>query len=200
MNKKCVLLLVIILNPFMVFLGADTVRNKAQSHFNSLSWTMNPDLLPATPVQGVNVPGSNETFPSLQPSNPSEGNHLYPRMEGIGILDYTGIDSALLSTVNEVSSHFMDKKLPSEVCDSSRSFLATLTTYRLSRIPDPAAVFFGRPIEEGEGTWKVLYCLSVKRDTKKIPVFLEVLFKANGASYTVYDISLDGESYVTAAQ
>lgn len=179
---------------------AETVRDRAIRHFGSISWAANPDMLQVVPLVPVSVPGGNEVFPALTPTGDSGMPAVYPQIEGIGTIDYEGIDHELLSFFQALARSLKDKKIDDASCVPDRAFLSRITMYRLERIPKPENVFFSRPTDNPDGSQTSTFSLMCKKGADRRPVRIEVIAKKMTVSWQANDIRLDGESYAAVAQ
>lgn len=192
--------------PFAVFsllstpANSETIRDRASAYFGLAQWTTSQTLTPPIEIKGQAIPGGNETFPSLAPTGDSGIISVYPELEGLGKLDYTGIDANLLALLSRVSVSLRDRELSSPDCLPDRAFLATVSTYRLQKLPDVRSVRHSRPILEPSGDFRATFRLQCTVADGNPYGFITVTASPYADAWYVSDLTFDGESYATLAQ
>ena len=124
---------------------AETVRERASIHFDTIHWSTDPSSVPAVASPAAEAAGGTEAFPALTPLGDSGLPAVYPEIGNLGPLDYSGVDGDLLAALYVVSSDLLTKSLSAERCDPVRPFVPVLTNYRLERVNEPERVYFSRP-------------------------------------------------------
>lgn len=178
-------------------LTAQTLRGSAEAHFNGIQWTTDPNYQLALEIPSVTLPGGNESFPALRPRGQSNVSGIYPELERIGSLDYSGVNPQTVAALNRVAESLLAGRLDPSLADADRPFVAPMANYRLSRLPAISRVFFARPTGS-DGTLKVEYLLRAGSGTDAKSLFVTVEF--GGSSPLVRDIIFDSVSYARIAE
>jgi hypothetical protein len=179
---------------------ADTVRERAESHFNLGEWTTNVNIAAPAEVKATSIPGGNETFPVLTPSSDTGIVSLYPELEGLGKLDYTGIEPALLTLLQKTGESFKDRDLPTALCSPDFPFLSPVNTFRLKKLPEVLSVYHSRPVMSDIGVYSVIFRLQCVTAMKRPYVFITVSASMKDAGCYILDVVFDGETYAALAQ
>jgi hypothetical protein len=177
-------------------LFSESVRARATSHFSSIDWTTNRDSSPAVEIPGTTIPGGDESFPILGSDNATGVPALYPEIDRLGKIDYTGIDEGLLTLLKKVCSEIKSCSIDTVVCRPERSFIATLATFQLKKIASPVSVVFSRPSQIESGEYAIVFRIAVKSGDKPIKyAFVNARTSVQGGSWYLDDFIFDGESY-----
>lgn len=125
--------------------ASQTIRDQAEKHFDSLSWSEAVDAVSAQELPGKNVPGGNESFALMEPAGGSSVDALYPSYPGLGLLDYGEMDQSMLEMARTVSSGLLALSLDPQWCSPNKPWIPALANYRLSGFPEPVSVRFSAP-------------------------------------------------------
>ncbi len=125
---------------------SETIRDRATIHFNSIDWTIKENSIPFVEIPAVIIPGGNESFPVLSITASSAVSALYPEIEQLGAIDYSGSNVKLIELLTTLSLALKAQKIDSVLCTPERPFIAPLCTFQLQKLPIPAVVFFSRPV------------------------------------------------------
>ncbi|HQB87409.1 MAG TPA: hypothetical protein PLJ76_00250 [Treponemataceae bacterium] len=175
---------------------ADTVRSRASDYFDRIKWTRNYESVQPSALPGYALPGGNEAYASLVLSSTSTSGGIYPSVEGLGTLQYDGIDSGLLALLNDLSESLAEKEVAATLVSNSRRFLPTIVAYRLERVPEPDRIFYSRPEGETPGLRNSTIAVHVttgQGERKILYLYVETVFE-NGL-WKISDIIFDSESY-----
>ena len=190
----------LIVSSFFAVLPAETVRERASLHFAMKNWTTQAESLPHTAKNAVELPGGDETFVALTLSKEASVAAIYPEAEGLGPIDYSGLQAGYTSFLDEIATGLRDKTLDPARCSADRPFLSPLTVYKLDRLPDIDQVLYARPEDLGSNLKSIRYRLMVSVSGKPKLVFLTLLMSGPDTGPTVDDLIFDGLSYADAAQ
>lgn len=154
-----------------------TVLKQANTRFGFIDWYVPSDAIVHVPSQAMQAAGGNETFPSLQaPRDNGSSPVVYPSTEELGILDYGGVDAALLSFAKSMASALVSLNLPPSLCAPNRSFLAAVYTSRLSKKGSIESVYFARPLMLDSGRAQIRFSFHAGPDRDKQTAEAIVLF------------------------
>lgn len=175
---------------------SESVRARATSHFSAIDWTTNRDSTPAVEIPGTAIPGGDESFPALGSDTATGVPAVYPEIDRLGRIDYTGIDEGLLSLLRKVSAEIRAGSLDTAVCHPERPFIATLATFQLKKIAAPVSVVFSRPSQTESGEYALMFRIAVKSGDAAVKyAFVNARASALGGSWYLDDFIFDGESY-----
>lgn len=198
--------------PFLLFLFfilksalfcEDYLIEELSNYFNAMNWSQ---------ANNVIVPNISEPFTLNETDSNSvfvyadtlKDDSVFPEIEGLGILDYSGIDGSLVNFFNNICLAIKEKKLNSEICTEERPFLPYLFEYRFKRLESVKtieAVFFARPSFTGKNRAKTDIRFNYIQNGK--PVYrimtVEALKKEAGWFVEAFDFIGD-ENAVTSKQ
>ncbi len=190
---------------------AETVRERSSIHFSAVRWSTDPSSVPAVASQAIEAAGGAEAFPALTPLGNSGLPAVYPEIDGLGPLDYSGIDGELLALLDAVSADFRKRNVSADRCDPARPFIPVLTNYRLERLQDPEQVYFSRPSarsdqqgEPGSASEQIqfesVFSLSCRGPDGLMPVLIGVTLVKSAQAWRIGDITIDGGTYAAATR
>ena len=118
-----------------------------QEFFNGIEWAdgtvLDFSVLP-TPFSI----GSDGVDASFLYADSTRDDTIFPEVEGLGVLDYTNISSALLVSMHNFSTSILNKKISLNTYDKNRPFLPYLFEYRFRNMRGVGHidyVFFASP-------------------------------------------------------
>ena len=199
-NAFCFSLQLITLLFFPLHMYAETLRDRALLHFNLTQWTTNVNTTSPAEIKATTLTGGNETFPVLTPSTDTGIMSLYPELEGLGKLDYTGIEPALLSLLAKTADSLKGRELLPALCSTDRSFLSTVNTFRLKKLPEILSVNHSRPTPDDSGVYSTVFRLTCITKQAQPYVLVTVSASMKDTSWYILDVVFDGESYAALAQ
>lgn len=185
---------------FQINIYADTLRERAAAHFSLTEWTTNVNLTAPVEIKATTLPGGNETFPVLTPATDTGIISLYPELDGLGKLDYTGIEPALLSLLAKTADSFKSRDLLPALCSTDRPFLSPVNTFRLKKLPEVLSVNHSRPTPDDSGVYSTVFRLTCNTKQKHPYVFITVTASMKDTLWYILDVVFDGETYAALAQ
>lgn len=188
-------------------LEAETVRERAENRFAMAGWSVNSEIPVPVERKSVALPGGNEAFPAMTPLGDAGLVSLYPELEGLGKLDYSEIDTSLLDLCAKVSDAFTSRKLEPSLCDPARTFIPSVTDFRMKKLPQVVSVRHSRPVVIASETggqsssatqFRLLF--SAGKEASPEPLFVTVHAAQINGAWLVDDIVFDGKTYAKLAQ
>ena len=190
----------LLLSSFIAVLHAETVRDRASLHFSMKNWTTQAESFPHTAKNAVELPGGDETFVALTLSKDSSVAAIYPEAEGLGPIDYSGLQTGYTSFLDGIATGLRDKTVDPARCSADRPFLSPITMYKLENLPDIDQVLYSRPEDLGPNLKSIRYLMTVRVSGKPKFVFLTLILSGPDTGPSVDDLIFDGLSYADAAQ
>jgi hypothetical protein len=190
----------LIISSIFAVLHAETVRERASLHFAMKNWTTQAESFPHIAKNAPEIPGGDETFVALTLSNGASVAAIYPEAEGLGPIDYTGVQAGYTAFLDEIATGLRDKTVDPARCSSDRPFLSPISVYKLDKLPDIDQVLYSRPEDLGPNLKSVRYRLTVRVSGKPKFVFLTLMLSGPDTGPTLDDLIFDGLSYADAAQ
>jgi hypothetical protein len=179
-----------------MFVFSESVRERASSHFSMINWSVGHDSIPAVEIPGTAIPGGNETFPVLLAENATGIVALYPEIERLGKIDYTGIDEALLSLLRSVALKIQSKKFDASICRPERPYIASIASFQLQKLPIPESVIYSRPTLLDSGEYSVIFRLDFKNENSTHRnMYVNARASAVSNRWYLDDFVFDGETY-----
>lgn len=123
-----------------------------QEYFSGIEWA-DESVLDFSVLPTPFSIGSNGVDSAFLYSDTTRDETIFPEAEGLGLLDYTGISSALLTSMQHFSTSIMNKKMSFNTYDKNRPFLPYLFEYRfrnLQGLDKIDYVFFATPTFQGQ--------------------------------------------------
>jgi hypothetical protein len=177
-----------------------TIRDRATMHFSLENWTVNPELATPSETPAITLPGGDETFPVLSASGNAGLASIYPELEGLGPIDYSGIDAGLIDFLRKVSTDLIAQKVDEARCSSDRPYLGPVNTYRLKKLPVAVSANFGRPEVLEDASYKARFRLTLGIEETKPFVFVTIQATRQDDEWTIIDVEFDGETYAAFAK
>ncbi len=127
-----------------------TVLQQSEEYFLSIRWTESENVTDEPLPEPFRVHNTSISEVSAYADiNLSEG--IFPSLEGIGFLDYSGIDSSLMQFFDTVSAKIKEQKIEESLCVKEKSFLPFMINFRLKEVSGIKNIFFSRPEYRGAG-------------------------------------------------
>lgn len=118
-----------------------TILEEANNYFSDIVWTESESIFSPPMAEPFMI---DEIIPDnlMSYSDTDLHDSLYPYLEGLGILDYTGIERSVLTILNTLSLQLKESKLDPLLCSKEKPFLPYLINYRLDSLKPVISVFF----------------------------------------------------------
>lgn len=176
---------------------AQTLRQEAEQHFESVEWTAFRESEAVQELAGKNLAGGNETFPLLSPAKGSASAAVYPSFRNLGVLDYSSMDGALLEAARAVALSIQQGALNPSVCTVSRPWLSVLTNSRLAGLSKPVTVRFSAS-DDSEPAEPVLQFAAETEDPSISRIYSATFIKEND-SWVLWDFQFKGAAHGTGS-
>lgn len=150
-----------------------TILEEAKQYFSEIEWTESENISPSPlpePFMLEEVKIGN--LSSYGDTNLAES--LYPSLDGLGILDYTGIERSVLNFFSNLANQFKEKKIEPAICVSSKAFLPYLINYRLGTLDTILSVYYARPEYKENKRLLTKFRFNIKSGDKIFYILVEV--------------------------
>ena len=172
-----------------------TILEEANNYFSDIVWTESESIF----IQSMAEPFMiDEIIPDnlMSYSDTDLHDSLYPYLEGLGILDYTGIERSVLTILNTLSSQLKESKLDPILCSKEKPFLPYLINYRLDSLKPVISVFFSRPENhQGDQKQKALFRCNIKDEEKVFYRIIEIVLIYMDEKWYVDSFDIIGDEY-----
>lgn len=150
-----------------------TVLEEAKKYFSDIGWTMSETILASPMAEPFTLDEiKTENLSSYGDINLEEG--LFPSLDGLGVLDYTGIEKSVLNFLDVLVLQFKENKVDMSLCSKEKPFLPYLINYRLDSFKPIVSVFYGRPENKADKKVKALFKCNVRGEDKIFYIIIEV--------------------------
>lgn len=173
----------------------ETVLQKADEYFLNITWSESEDILnePLPEPFAVNDISIKEVS-AYADINLTEG--IFPSIEGLGFLDYSGIDSSLIRFFNTLSAKIKGQKIEGALCVKEKIFLPFMINYRLKELSDVKNIFFSRPeYRSGNRASAKFRCAK----NGESPYFIEITVLQTEDKWLIEAADFIGEDYAEAS-
>lgn len=155
-NIICYKLFMKFINKFLLFYflplcteiyGDEYLIDKLKIYFDSINWAQADSVVVQDITQPFNLSEA-DSDSVFAYADTLKDDSVFPAMGGLGTLDYSGVDGALIAFLREVCKGIKEKKLDMKICIPERPFLPHLFNYRFQQMPEVKkidAVYFSRP-------------------------------------------------------
>ncbi len=150
-----------------------TVLEEAKEYFSDIGWTMSETILASPMAEPFTLDEiKTENLSSYGDINLEEG--LFPSLDGLGVLDYTGVEKSVLNFLDVLVLQFKENKVDMSLCSKEKPFLPYLINYRLDSFKPIVSVFYGRPENKADKKVKALFKCNIRGEDKIFYIIIEV--------------------------
>ena len=150
-----------------------TVLEEAKKYFSEIDWTMSETILASPMAEPFTLDEiKTENLSSYGDINLEEG--LFPSLDGLGVLDYTGVEKSVLNFLDVLVLQFKENKVDISLCSKEKPFLPYLINYRLDSFKPIVSVFYGRPENKADQKVKTLFKCNIRGEDKIFYIIIEV--------------------------
>lgn len=161
-----------------------TILEEAKKYFSDIDWTVS-ETISASPMAEPFTLDEIKTENLSSYGDTDLRESLFPSLDGLGVLDYTGIEKSVLNFLNKLSLQFKENKVDISLCSKAKPFLPYLINYRLDSFKPIVSVFYGRPENKADQKVKTLFKCNIRGEDKIFYIIIEV-----------YIIFIDGKWYL----
>lgn len=183
----------ILIHPFLY---STTVLDEANSLFSSFIWAFDPSKNSHKEIPAMSLPGGTETFSVLRSTVSNQIGLIYPEIEGLGLLDYSLIPSALVSKIEEIMVQIKNKEIKKDCV--SEVYVSIIAAFRLKKIPTIFSLWYSRP----KAISDTQYSIRVKAymENKVDFLFMNLSFQKENDKWLVSELTFDGTTYAKLAR
>ena len=150
-----------------------TVLEEAKKYFSDIGWTVSETILASPMAEPFTLDEiKTENLSSYGDINLEEG--LFPSLDGLGVLDYTGVEKSVLNFLDVLVLQFKENKVDMSLCSKEKPFLPYLINYRLDSFKPIVSVFYGRPENKADKKVKALFKCNIRGEDKIFYIIIEV--------------------------
>ena len=150
-----------------------TVLEEAKKYFSEIDWTISETILSSPMAEPFTLDEIKaDSLSSYGDINLEEG--LFPSLDGLGVLDYTGVEKSVLNFLDVLVLQFKENKVDMSLCSKEKPFLPYLINYRLDSFKPIVSVFYGRPENKADKKVKALFKCNVRGEDKIFYIIIEV--------------------------
>ncbi|UTC65917.1 MULTISPECIES: hypothetical protein [unclassified Treponema] len=153
--------------------SSSTVLEEAKNYFSDINWTVPGSIQPSPmPEPFILEEAQTDNLSSYGDTDLQES--LFPSLEGLGVLDYTGIEKSVLNFLDKLVLQFKENKVSFDICSKEKPFLPYLINYRLESFKPVVSVFYGRPENKADQKVKTLFKCNIRGGEKIFYIIFEV--------------------------
>ena len=150
-----------------------TVLEEAKKYFSEIDWTISETILSSPMAEPFTLDEIKaDSLSSYGDINLEEG--LFPSLDGLGVLDYTGVEKSVLNFLDVLVLQFKENKVDMSLCSKEKPFLPYLINYRLDSFKPIVSVFYGRPENKADKKVKALFKCNIRGEDKIFYIIIEV--------------------------
>ena len=150
-----------------------TVLEEAKKYFSEIDWTISETILSSPMAEPFTLDEIKaDSLSSYGDINLEEG--LFPSLDGLGVLDYTGVEKSVLNFLDVLVLQFKENKVDISLCSKEKPFLPYLINYRLDSFKPIVSVFYGRPENKADKKIKTLFKCNIRGEDKIFYIIIEV--------------------------
>ena len=150
-----------------------TILEEAKKYFSEIDWTISETISSSPIAEPFTLDEiKTENLSSYGDMNLEEG--LFPSLDGLGVLDYTGVEKSVLNFLDVLVLQFKENKVDISLCSKEKPFLPYLINYRLDSFKPIVAVFYGRPENKADKKVKTLFKCNIRGEDKIFYIIIEV--------------------------
>lgn len=150
-----------------------TILEEAKKYFSDIDWTVS-ETISASPMAEPFTLDEIKTENLSSYGDTDLRESLFPSLDGLGVLDYTGIEKSVLNFLNKLSLQFKENKVDISLCSKAKPFLTYLINYRLDSFKPIVSVFYGRPENKADQKVKALFKCNIRGEDKIFYIIIEV--------------------------
>ncbi len=171
--------------------GAETVLKESERYFSSFDWTEAENIVVVDLPEPFAVKGlKTENLYEYGDSDLNGG--IFPSLEGLGVLDYSGIDGSLISFFNLLTGQIKKREIDIAACVKEKTFLPFMINYKLKLLHGISSVFFSRPEYGEKGVMVSKFRCNITGETKNFTILeIGAVFSEN--RWLIYSFDIIGD-------
>jgi len=176
-----------------------TVLEEAKKYFSDIDWTVSETISASPMAEPFTLDEiKTENLSSYGDINLEEG--LFPSLDGLGVLDYTGIEKSVLNFLDKVSLQFKENKADIGLCSKEKPFLPYLINYRLDSFKPIVSVFYGRPENKADQKVKAMFRCNIRGKEKVFYRLFEITLIFMDEKWCIDSFDVIGDENEQASQ
>ncbi|UTC77544.1 hypothetical protein E4O04_05820 [Treponema sp. OMZ 799] len=176
-----------------------TILEEAKKYFSDIDWTIS-ETISASPMAEPFTLEEIRTENLLSYGDTDLQECLFPSLDGLGVLDYTGIEKSVLNFLNNLSLQFKENKVDINLCSKQKPFLSYLINYRLDFFKPIVSVFYGRPENKPDQRVKTLFKCNIREEDKISYIIIEVCLVFTEEKWYLDSFDIIGDKNEQSAQ
>lgn len=175
-----------------------TVLQKSEEYFSFVDWAESETIL----IQPMPEPFMKEDLQTDMLYRYSDTNfeeQIYPSLAGVGLLDYSGIDTALLLFFNLLSLQIKRQEIDASLCVAEKKFLPFMINYKLKLLHTVSSVFYSRPEYNADGKSLSQFRCTISGE-KEMYTLLEIAAVFNDGKWLIDSFDIIGDVYAEASE
>ncbi len=173
----------------------ETILKKSDLYFSAIDWTSSESILAEPMAEPFSIEEIKKDEIALY-SDTNIQESIFPEMDGLETLDYSGIDVALLNFLDKIALQIKEKNINTELCFKDKAFLPFLINYRIKRIDEIRSIYFSRPEYKANKKATTKFRCNIKNtsaETKMSYILLEITVVFTDDKWFIDSFDIIGE-------
>lgn len=175
-----------------------TVLQKSEEYFSFVDWAESKNIM-TQPLPEPFLKEGLQTDMLYTYSDTDFEEQIFPSLEGVGILDYSGIDPSLLLFFNSLSLQIKRKEIDESLCVAEKKFLPFMINYKLKLLNTISSVFYSRPEYNAAGKSLSQFRCTVSGG-KELYTLLEITAVFDDGKWLIDSFDIIGDVYAEASE
>ena len=176
-----------------------TILEEAKKYFSDIDWTVS-ETISASPMAEPFTLDEIKTENLSSYGDTDLRESLFPSLDGLGVLDYTGIEKSVLNFLDKVSLQFKENKADIGLCSKEKPFLPYLINYRLDSFKPIVSVFYGRPENKADQKVKAMFRCNIRGKEKVFYRLFEITLIFMDEKWCIDSFDVIGDENEQASQ
>ncbi|UTC63829.1 hypothetical protein E4O00_07845 [Treponema sp. OMZ 788] len=204
LKKSRAILNFILFFSFFIRIAAEddafpTILEEAKRYFADIDWTVSETISSAPMAEPFTLEEIRaDSLSAYGDTALEEG--IFPSLDGLGVLDYTGIEKSVLNFLDSLTLQFKENKVDINICSKEKPFLPYLINYRLDSFKPIVSAFYGRPEHKADKNIKTLFKCNIRGEDKIFSVIFEVSLIFNEEKWYLDSFDVVGEKNEKSSQ
>ncbi|GEM_PF-542195 len=175
-----------------------TVLQKSEEYFSFVDWADSEHIL-TQPLPEPFVKEGLQTNMLYTYSDTDFEEQIFPSLEGLGLLDYSGIDASLLVFFNSLSLQIKRRQIDENLCVAEKKFLPFMINYKLKLLNTISSVFYSRPEYKSAGKSLSQFRCTISGE-KEMYTLLEITAVFNDGKWLIDSFDIIGDVYAETSE